>query len=121
MEPSTPRDEIAQLAQSLREFAHARDWDQFHSPKNLSSALVVEAGELLERFQWLTEDQSRTLTAEQRLAVRHELADVLIYLVRLADKLSIDLLAAAREKIALNEAKYPVGRSRGVSTKSTEL
>ena len=113
--------ELNALRDELRQFSAERDWDQFHSPKNLASALSVEAAELLEPFQWLTEAQSRALTADQARAVRHELADVFIYLVRLADKLDVDLLQAAREKMALNAARYPVEKSRGSSRKYTEL
>src|SRR3990172_6444386 len=99
---------IHALRDELRAFAQERDWDQFHSPKNLATALAVEAAELLEPFQWLTEAQSRHLSPEQRQAVQHEMADVLIYLIRLADKLDVDLIAAARDKIAHNAVKYPV-------------
>jgi dCTP diphosphatase len=112
---------LTQLRDALREFAAERDWDQFHSPKNLASALSVEAAELLECFQWLTEEQSRNLTPEQRLAVREELADVLNYLVRLADKLDVNLLDAAREKIAKNALKYPADKARGSIKKYSEL
>jgi NTP pyrophosphatase (non-canonical NTP hydrolase) len=109
------------LRDQLRRFASERDWDQFHSPKNLASALIVEAAELLEPFQWLTEDQSRALSPQQAAAVRREVADVFIYLVRLADKLDIDLMAAARQKVIENEEKYPVEKARGSSRKYTEL
>ena len=109
------------IRDELRRFAADRDWDQFHSPKNLASALAVEAAELLEPFQWLTEEQSRQLTAETSLAVREEMADVLLYLIRLADKLDIDLVAAANDKIIQNSAKYPVEKSRGSSKKYTDL
>ncbi len=96
------------LRQRLAAFAAVRDWDQFHAPKNLAMALIVECAELVEHFQWLTEEQSITLTPEKIAAVRLELADILIYLVRISDKLNIDLLAAARDKIAINEERYPV-------------
>jgi NTP pyrophosphatase (non-canonical NTP hydrolase) len=112
---------LTQLRDALRKFADERDWDQYHSPKNLASALSVEAAELLERFQWLTEDQSRTLPPEELEKVRHEMADVLNYLVRLADKLDVNLLEAAREKIQLNAQKYPVDKSRGSAKKYSEL
>lgn len=108
---------LQSLTQALRRFAAERDWEQFHSPKNLASALAVEAAELLEPFQWLTEEQSRHLDEAQRAAVRHELADVLLYLLQLADKLQIDLAAAAHEKLAVNAAKYPVAQVRGSSRK----
>jgi len=112
---------LLELRDALREFAAERDWDQFHSPKNLASALSVEAAELLECFQWLTEEQSRNLTPEQHAAAREEIADVLNYLVRLADKLDVDLLGAARDKIGKNALKYPVDKARGSVKKYSEL
>ncbi|MCC5863200.1 MAG: nucleotide pyrophosphohydrolase [Gammaproteobacteria bacterium] len=112
---------LESLRKQLAEFAAARDWDQFHSPKNLAMALAAEAGELLEQFQWLTEQESRELTGDTREAVAHEIADIQIYLVRLADKLGIDLLAAAGEKMALNAERYPVERARGNARKHTKL
>jgi dCTP diphosphatase len=111
---------IESLQQRLRAFAAARDWDQFHSPKNLSMALAVEAAELVEEFQWLTEAASRDLDAGRRERVRLEAADVFIYLLRLADKLGIDLLDAAADKMALNERKYPAERVRGDARKYTD-
>lgn len=113
--------ELAELRDALRRFASERDWDQFHSPKNLASALIVEAGELLEHFQWLTEAQSENLAPEQKAKVKDELADVLIYAIRLADKLGIDPLEAARDKIARNAEKYPVEKARGNAKKYTDL
>jgi dCTP diphosphatase len=110
----------AKLIQRLRAFATARDWDQFHSPKNLAMALTSEAGELAAEFQWLTEDESRSRTPEQLARIRAECADVLIYLVRLADKLSIDLIAAAHEKIEANERKYPADKVRGSARKYSD-
>lgn len=101
-------DSLDELALALRSFALARDWQKFHAPKNLASALVVEAGELLEHFQWLTEAQSRQLDADEREAVAGEMADVLLYLVQLSSEMNIDLLAAARRKMALNEGRFPV-------------
>jgi dCTP diphosphatase len=112
---------LTQLRDALREFAAERDWDQYHSPKNLASALAVEAAELLERFQWLTEDQSRSLPPDELQKVREEMADVLNYLVRLADKLDVNLLDAAREKMKLNAQKYPVDKARGSAKKYSEL
>jgi dCTP diphosphatase len=108
------------LAERLRQFAIERDWEQFHSPKNLAMALVGEAGELAAEFQWLTEDQSRAPDAEQLARIRAECADVLNYLVRLADKLNIDLVAAAHEKIETNAQRYPADRVRGKSNKYSE-
>ena len=103
----------------LREFAAAREWDQYHTPKNLAAAMSVEAAEVLEHFQWLTDEQSLAIDPARRTAVSHELADVLLYLIRLADKLGIDLVCAAREKIAINAAKYPVERVRGSARNTT--
>ncbi len=103
------------LRDRLRAFALARDWGQFHSPKNLACALSVEAAELLEHFQWMTEDQSRSPDEAQRDAIAHEAADVLLYLIQFADQLGIDLLAAADRKITLNAVKYPLASARGNS------
>ena len=116
-----PPASIEELQARLRSFAQARDWGQFHSPKNLAMALVAEAGELVEQFQWLTEAESAALPPERLAAVRHELADVLIYLVRLGDVLGVDLLAAAGDKVALNEARYPAELVRGSARKYDEL
>jgi len=113
--------ELESLREQLRDFAAARDWEQFHSPKNLAMALSVEAGELLEIFQWLTEEQSRNPAPEVLAAASDEVADVLLYLVRLADKLGIDPIAAANRKLVANAAKYPVDKARGNSKKYTEL
>lgn len=113
--------ELDGLRETLRQFAAERDWDQFHSPKNLASALAVEAGELLEHFQWLTEEQSRHLSAEALAKVTDELADVFVYLIRVADKLDVDLLSAAKNKIIKNAQKYPADRARGNAKKYTEL
>jgi dCTP diphosphatase len=115
-----PVDALHALRERLAAFAAARDWEQFHSPKNLAMALSVEVAELVEEFQWLTEEQSRGLDAERRARVRLELADVFIYLVRIADRLGVDLLAAADDKIVLNERKYPVDRVRGDARKYDE-
>ena len=108
------------LQQRLREFARERDWDQFHSPKNLSMALIAEAAELVEHFQWLTEEQSAQLPDEKLREVEQELADVFLYLLRIADKLNVDLLAAAAHKIDLNARKYPADQVRGSAKKYTE-
>jgi dCTP diphosphatase len=112
---------IKQIKNRLRKFASERDWDQFHSPKNLSMALSAEVAEIVEHFQWLTEEQSKSLPEEKLEEVETELADTLIYLVRLADKLDIDLLAAAKSKIEVNEQKYPVDKAKGSAKKYTEL
>jgi len=112
---------LAALRADLRRFAAARDWQQFHTPKNLAMALAVEAAELLEHFQWLTAEQSARLGARRRHAVAEEIADVLLYLTRLADVLGIDPLAAARRKLRTNARKYPIARSRGNARKYSEL
>ena len=114
-------DNLERLRDQLRSFAAERDWDQFHSPKNLSAALAVEAAELLEIFQWLTEEQSRQLPADTLDSVKEEVADVLLYLIRISDKLGIDLIAAAQAKLLLNAKKYPVAMSRGTSAKYDKL
>ena len=113
-------DALNQLKKRLRQFAAERDWDQFHSPKNLSMALIAEAAELVEHFQWLTEDQSQTLASDKLAEVELELADIQLYLIRLADKLNVDLLAAVDKKLALNEQKYPADKVRGSSKKYSE-
>jgi NTP pyrophosphatase (non-canonical NTP hydrolase) len=113
--------DIDALRDKLREFTEARDWDQFHSPKNLAMALSAEAGELLEIFQWLTEEQSRAPDAKSKDAARDEVADVLLYLVRLADQLGIDPVAEAHRKLADNERRYPADKARGSAKKYTEL
>lgn len=113
-------DELNEITDKLRRFAKDRDWDKFHSPKNLSMALAGEVGELNEQFQWLTEQQSINLPSDKRKAVEAEIADILIYLIRLADILNINLLDAAKDKIVINEMKYPVDRVKGSSKKYTE-
>ena len=113
--------QLEALREQMREFARERDWEQFHSPKNLAMALSVEAAELLENFQWLTEEQSRKLDVRTQEAVASEMADVLLYLIRLGDQLGIDLMAAAQRKIVENAKKYPVEKSRGNRKKYTEL
>jgi len=109
------------LKHRLREFADSRDWNQFHSPKNLCMALGIEVAEISEHFQWLTEEQSRNLPQDKLDEVAAELADTLLYLVRLADKLDIDLAAAAAAKIEVNAKKYPVEMARGNARKYTEF
>ena len=112
--------ELDGLRDALRVFAEQRDWDQFHSPKNLATALSVEASELLEHFQWLTEEQSRTLSSKKAKEVALEMADILLYLVRLADKMNVDLIREANAKIEINASKYPAEKVRGSSRKYTE-
>lgn len=121
--PKNPEelDPLFYLRERLRHFADERDWDQFHVPKNLAIALSVEASELLEHFQWLSEADSRILPPKKLAQVSEEMADVLLYLVRLADKLDVDLFQAALSKMALNAQKYPVEKVRGSSAKYTEL
>ena len=113
--------EIDRLREQLRAFAEARDWEKFHSPKNLAMALAAEAGELLEVFQWMTEPQRRDLPPDARARASEEIADVLLYLVRLADTLGIDPIDAANRKIVTNAARYPADKARGSSKKYTEL
>ena len=109
------------LIENIREFARNRDWEQFHSPKNLAMALSVEVAEVVEHFQWLTQEQSRQLDPEKKEKIRQEIGDVMIYLARLADCLGIDPVGAAEEKMRINEKKYPVAKSRGLAVKYTEL
>lgn len=113
------QNELARLIIAVRAFTRERDWEQYHSPKNLAMALSVEAAELLEHFQWLTEAESRDLTVAQREAVSQEMADVLIYLLQLSDKLEINLTSAAWRKMELNAAKYPADQVRGRADKYT--
>ena len=113
--------DLDDLRDRLRAFAAERDWDQYHNPKNLAMALGVECAELMEHFQWLTADESAAVMSGRRPAVEEELADILLYLVRLADKLDVDLPAAARAKLAKNAEKYPVHLSKGSAAKYHEL
>ncbi|WP_345794836.1 nucleotide pyrophosphohydrolase [Thauera sp. JM12B12] len=114
-------DALAELRDALRAFAAERDWERFHTPKNLAMALSGEAGELIEHFQWLSAEQSAALDATTREAVALEMADVLLYLVRLADVLEVDLAAAARRKIAINAQRYPAALARGRADKYDRL
>jgi dCTP diphosphatase len=114
------KDSLDILKTRLREFADERDWDQFHSPKNLSMALIAEAAELIEHFQWLTQEESARLPGDKLKEVEQELADILIYLVRISDKLGIDLVEAANKKMDLNAKKYPASVVKGDSKKYTE-
>jgi dCTP diphosphatase len=109
------------LIEAIRKFNKERDWAQYHSPKNLSMALSVEVAELLEVFQWLTEEQSRRLPPAKQQAVEEEIGDVTILLLALADELGLDILQAARKKLERNRAKYPVEKSRGRAEKYNEL
>lgn len=112
---------MKELIKKLRKFADDRDWEQFHSPKNLSMALAVEAGEILECFQWLTEEQSKNLDPEALRRVKEEIGDVQIYLARLADQLGFSPLEAAEEKLKQNIRKYPAEKVKGKAKKYTEL
>jgi len=113
--------ELDTLKLKLRKFARERDWDQFHSPKNFSMALIVECAELVEHFQWLTDEQSKHLPEDTLEEVRLEMADIFLYLIRLADKLDIDLIDAANHKIKLNAEKYPIDKAKGLATKYNKL
>jgi NTP pyrophosphatase (non-canonical NTP hydrolase) len=115
-----PVDPFEQIRLRLREFAAARDWEQFHSPKNLAMALIVEAAELLEHFQWLKQEESRALAPDRLARVEQEVADIQIYLVRLADQLGIDIEKAVAAKIAINERRYPAEQVRGSAEKYNE-
>ena len=112
---------MKELIKKLRKFADERDWEQFHSPKNLSMALTVEVGEILECFQWLTEEQSKNLDPEALRRVKEEIGDVQIYLARLADQLGFSPLEAAEEKLKQNKKKYPIEKAKGKAKKYTEL
>lgn len=114
-------DALIELRDALRAFTREREWDRYHTPKNLAMALIVEAAELAEHFQWLTAEESQSPQDGKREKIRDELADVLIYLVELADTLDVDLVAAARDKIGKNALKYPVDKARGNAKKYDEL
>lgn len=111
---------LKELQDKLLAFARERDWEQFHSPKNLVMALSVEASELLEHFQWLTEAQSESLSETKRQEVGHEMADIFIYLLRLSERLDIDVLEMVEQKIKINHEKYPADKVRGSSKKYNE-
>ena len=114
-------DSIDELNKRLRRFAEERDWEQFHSPKNLSMALIAEAAELVEHFQWLTEAQSAELPPDKQREVEMELADIFIFLIRCADRLEVDLVKAANEKTDINERRFPVERVRGVAGRGSDF
>ena len=117
---SDQRDSLLVLRDQLRVFVAERDWSQFHTPKNLASALSVEAAELLEPFQWLPTGQQSELDEHAQTNIRHEMADVLNYLIMLADQLNVDLFTTAQEKITLNALKYPAQQVHGDARKYTE-
>jgi NTP pyrophosphatase (non-canonical NTP hydrolase) len=112
--------DLQELRELVRAFVAERDWDQFHTPKNLAVSLCVEAAELLEPFQWLATGDQGELTSRQLTNIRHEMADVLIYLLRLADKFNVELSTAVREKLDLNALKYPVAQVKGDARKYDE-
>ena len=112
--------ELDQIRSRIRKFRDARDWMQFHNPKNLACSISIEANELLEHFQWSTPEESLTIASKKRTEISHEIADVAVYLIELADNLGIDLAQAIAEKMAHNEAKYPAEKVRGSSKKYTE-
>ncbi|MCW8948532.1 MAG: nucleotide pyrophosphohydrolase [Sedimenticola sp.] len=113
-------DSLDKLNQRLLSFARERDWEQFHSPKNLAMALIAECAELVEHFQWLTEEQSQQLAANKKEEVAMELADILIYTIRTAERLDIDLIAAANRKIEINESRYPTQKVYGDARRADE-
>ena len=113
-------DSLQDLRNKINAFVSERDWAQFHTPKNLAMAMIVEAAELVEQFQWDTPLESQQLSAEKREAVSHELADTLVYLLRIAEVLEIDLIAATNAKISLNTLKYPIEKAKGSNAKYTE-
>jgi NTP pyrophosphatase (non-canonical NTP hydrolase) len=113
-------DQLEQLRERLARFASDRDWDQFHSPKNLSMALIAETAELIEHFQWLSEEDSKNLDAKTKEDVAMELADIFIFLIRVADKLDVDLADTAWKKIQINEDRYPVDKVKGSAKRASE-
>ena len=119
-EEDRTKDGLEELRTRLAAFAAEREWDQFHSPKNLSMALIAECAELIEHFQWMSEAQSKNLSPEKLEAVSHELADILIFLIRVADKLGVNLIEAANVKIGINEQRYPAERVRGSARRAEE-
>ena len=113
------QDSLANLRARINQFVAEREWDQFHTPKNLAMAMIVEAAEVVEHFQWDTPQESAALSDERKTEIGHELADTLVYLLRIAEVCSIDLIAAANAKIDLNAKKYPVEKARGSNAKYT--
>lgn len=114
------QDSLKHLRTRINQFVHERDWAQFHTPKNLAMAMIVEAAELVEHFQWDTPSESQALSLDKREAVGHELADTFVYLLRIAEVLDIDLIAVANQKIDLNALKYPIEKAKGSNAKYTE-
>jgi len=120
MTDTTPQDSLESLKVRLAKFAADRDWEQFHSPKNLSMALIAEAAELIEHFQWLTDEQSYALPDDKKQEVALELADILIYLIRVSDRLDINVVDAAWKKITINEDRFPIDKVRGDARRASE-
>jgi dCTP diphosphatase len=118
--PAAATSDLLELRDIVRQFATERDWQQFHTPKNLAMALSVEVAELVEHFQWLQTGADHELDDKQRLGIRHELADSLVYLIRLADCVNVDLRSAVLEKMQLNREKYPIDKVKGQSRKYTD-
>jgi NTP pyrophosphatase (non-canonical NTP hydrolase) len=112
---------LKELIINIRAFAQKRDWDQFRSPKNLAMALSVEVAEVVEHFQWLTAEESDSLPADKIKRVKEEIGDIMIYLTRLADRLGIDPVQAAEDKMRINERKYPVEKAKGNAVKYTDF
>jgi dCTP diphosphatase len=115
-----PQDSLDNLNARLKTFAQSRNWEQFHSPKNLAMAMIAECAELVEHFQWLTQEQSMNLPGEKREEVALEMADILIYLIRTAERLDINLIEAAERKIAINESRYPIDQVYGDARRASE-
>jgi NTP pyrophosphatase (non-canonical NTP hydrolase) len=113
--------ELEQIQAAIRKFRDERDWMQFHNPKNLACSISIEAAELLEHFQWKSAEQSEVAAKERRIEISYEIADITVYLIELADNLGIDLIGAIKEKMALNETKYPIKKARGSASKYSEL
>lgn len=120
IDSTMPKDSLDDLNSRLKAFAQTRNWEQFHNPKNLSMAMIAECAELVEHFQWLSPDESMNLSAEKHDAVAMEMADILIYLIRCAERLDIDLIDAAERKIAINEARYPAEKVFGDARRASE-
>lgn len=116
-----PTTELEQIRRRIRKFRDDRDWMQFHNPKNLACSVSIEAAELLELFQWKSADESEKAARERRTEISHEIADIAIYLIELADNLGIDLIGAIKEKMTINETKYPIRKARGSAAKYSEL
>src|SRR5450830_888035 len=117
---TSPASDLVTLRDIVRQFAEDRDWQQFHTPKNLAMALSVEVAELVEHFQWLPTGADAELDDAKRTGIRHEMADVLVYLIQLADKTGVDLRTAVLEKMELNRQKYPLDQVKGDARKYTE-